>query len=280
MSTRIVRLFHLTLIASQIAGGLLTVPGPARAQAAQAHLWLARPIPGVRIDFGYPYGWNRKNQGPIHHGVDFPARRGTPALAAADGVVVFAGKDSETIIGLKPDFYGNAVILRHDLEAPGGGQLFTLYGHLNTIGVQAGQRVAKGQPIGTVGMTGIAIGPHLHFEVRAGDGLNYNAVRNPEVWYAPLPGHGVVVGRVLDANGNRAPGVRYVLSTASSVFPGWSYADPPLPSDPVYGENFAMNDVRAGCYRLRVRGGSGYAYDQPVCVKAGEAVIVEVKLTQ
>lgn len=249
----------------------------------QTHYLIGRPIPAsknVQPDFGFPYGWDRKGRSPIHHGVDIPNRRGTPVIAAADGTVFYAGTDMENLFGPKPDFYGNVIVIQHDFSAPEGGTVFTLYGHLNTIAVQTGQRVAIGEQIGTVGMTGIAIGPHSHLEVRIGDPQNYNAVRNPELWYAPLPGRGNLIGRMLDVNGNIAMGVRYVLSTSKNVYPSWTYADPSIPSDPLYNENFVMNDLRAGCYQFRVRGGTGYAADQAVCIEPGQTVFLEIRLTQ
>jgi hypothetical protein len=129
-------------------------------------------------------------------------------------------------------------------------------------------------------MTGIAIGSHLHFEVRIGSPEDYFAVRNPELWLKPLRGAGLLTGRMLDVNGNPALGVRYALSTASSVFPSFTYVDPALRSDSGYHENFAITDLAAGCYRMRVRGGAGYVFDQQVCITAGEATFIEARLTQ
>jgi len=86
----------------------------------------------------------------IHRGVDIPAPEGTPVLAMADGRVAFAGNMNG---------YGNVVILQH------GGATRSLYAHLATIDVAAGEEVRGRQTLGTVGHTGNATGPHLHFEV-------------------------------------------------------------------------------------------------------------------
>jgi murein DD-endopeptidase MepM/ murein hydrolase activator NlpD len=90
-----------------------------------------------------------------HTGVDFAAPMGTRVLASADGVVVAAGPRGG---------YGNAIELRHS------GGITTLYGHLSRFasGIHAGVHVTQGEPIGYVGMTGWATGPHLHYEFRVG----------------------------------------------------------------------------------------------------------------
>lgn len=260
----------------------MAAPTPVTAQTDVAtHYLLARPLPAsanVRPDMGFPYGWHRNHQSPIHHGMDYANRRGTPVIAAGAGTVFYAGSDAEMIVGPQPNFYGNVVILQHNFSAPEGGTVFTLYGHLNSIDVQTGQTVNQGDVIGRVGATGIAIGSHLHFEVRVGNPTDYNAVRNPELWYPPLAGRGKVIGRIVDVNGNLAMGVRFVFSTASSVLPSFTYAEPSIPVDPMYGENFVYGDLSAGCYRLRVRGGAGYAYDESVCVNAGQTIFLEVHL--
>ncbi len=88
-----------------------------------------------------------------HEGTDYAARPGTPVLAAGDGVVLRAGWAGG---------YGNLVELRH-LNG-----ITTRYGHLRGIGrkVRRGARVEQGQIIGYVGSTGLASGPHLHYEFR------------------------------------------------------------------------------------------------------------------
>jgi len=100
----------------------------------------------------------------VHTGLDIEAPHGTPVKAAARGELLFTG-------WLKG--YGQVIILDH------GGDMTTVYAHLSGIDVREGQVVEQGTPIGRVGNTGVATGPHLHFEVRinanAVDPLNYLA---------------------------------------------------------------------------------------------------------
>ena len=116
----------------------------------------APPPPSSPVTFAPPlYVPYTDGFGPrgarMHTGLDFPAPHGTPVLAARTGVVTVA----ESIAG-----YGSTVALKHELGAS------TLYAHLSAILVQPGEKVAAGQPLGRVGATGAATGPHLHFEVR------------------------------------------------------------------------------------------------------------------
>ncbi|HEY5501313.1 MAG TPA: M23 family metallopeptidase, partial [Candidatus Humimicrobiaceae bacterium] len=86
-----------------------------------------------------------------HTGVDLAAPYGTPILAADGGQVLQASYDGG---------YGNCILIYH------GGSFATFYGHMSGFAVSAGQMVKRGQVIGYVGATGLATGPHLHFEVR------------------------------------------------------------------------------------------------------------------
>jgi hypothetical protein len=88
-----------------------------------------------------------------HTGIDYGAPVGTPVRITADGVVEFAGVRGG---------YGNLVLVRH------GDGLSTYYGHLQSFsrGLKAGMAVRQGDILGTVGMTGLATGPHLHYELR------------------------------------------------------------------------------------------------------------------
>ena len=88
-----------------------------------------------------------------HQGTDFAAEYGTPVRSIADGTVAFAGREGD---------YGNMIEIRH------AGGVATRYGHLSAFapGIRAGVTVKQGQYIGNVGASGLATGPHLHFEVR------------------------------------------------------------------------------------------------------------------
>jgi murein DD-endopeptidase MepM/ murein hydrolase activator NlpD len=90
-------------------------------------------------------------EGAFHSGMDIAAPSGTPVRAAADGIVLHAGPGEAG--------YGNEILIDH------GSGMATKYGHLRRIFVIEGQEVRKGQIIGSVGMTGRATGPHLHYEV-------------------------------------------------------------------------------------------------------------------
>lgn len=98
----------------------------------------------------------------FHMGIDLAAPEGTPVLAPADGVVVLTG--AEGSLG-RYFGYGNHVVVAH------GGQVDTIYGHLDQVLVKAGDSVLRGQQIGLEGSTGYSTGPHLHFEVHAGGRL-------------------------------------------------------------------------------------------------------------
>jgi murein DD-endopeptidase MepM/ murein hydrolase activator NlpD len=103
-----------------------------------------------------------------HKGVDYAARTGTPIMAAGDARVSFVGWKNG---------YGRAVILDH------GQGRSTLYGHMSAWGKEkVGQHVSQGSTIGYVGMSGLATGPHLHYEFR----VNGNQV-NPLTVTMPKP---------------------------------------------------------------------------------------------
>jgi murein DD-endopeptidase MepM/ murein hydrolase activator NlpD len=117
--------------------------------------YLRSPLEYTRVSSGF--SGNRSH--PVfgydaaHRGVDYAAPTGTRVRAIGDGEVSFAGWQRG---------YGNVIEIRHD------GKYSTLYAHLNSIapGIRPRARIAQGDLIGTVGMTGWATGPHLHFELK------------------------------------------------------------------------------------------------------------------
>jgi murein DD-endopeptidase MepM/ murein hydrolase activator NlpD len=108
-----------------------------------------------------------------HRGVDYAAPIGTPVRAAGDGKVKFVGRQGG---------FGNVIELEH------GSGVVTVYGHLSRFAAQLrrGQRVDIGQVIGYVGMTGLATGPHLHYEYRV-NGVHKNPQTVPLPDAQPIP---------------------------------------------------------------------------------------------
>ena len=102
-----------------------------------------------------------------HKGIDYAAPMGTPVRAAGDGRVAYAGPKGG---------YGNVVELEHSRS------ITTVYGHLSRFakGTRAGAHVVQGEVIAYVGMTGLATGPHLHYEYRVN-----GVFKNPQT--VPLP---------------------------------------------------------------------------------------------
>lgn len=117
--------------------------------------FLKSPMPFTRISSGF----SNARYHPVlkewraHRGIDYAAPTGTPIRAISDAVVGFVGKQGG---------YGNLIVLSHQ------GPYSSAYGHLSRFGkgIKRGARVNQGQVIGYVGATGLATGPHLHYEFR------------------------------------------------------------------------------------------------------------------
>jgi murein DD-endopeptidase MepM/ murein hydrolase activator NlpD len=137
---------------------------------AMRKAFLRAPVDFTRVSSAF----NPRRQHPIlnlirgHMGTDYAAPTGTPVHAAGDGRVSFAGRRGG---------YGNAVVLTH------GSTVSTLYGHLSRFAriTHVGAHVQQGDVIAYVGMTGLATGPHLHYEY-----LTNGVHRNPQT--VQLPG--------------------------------------------------------------------------------------------
>lgn len=131
--------------------------------------FLMAPVDFTRISSSF----NPRRRHPIyktnrpHRGVDYAASRGTPVFASGDGRVTRAGYTKAN---------GNYIVIAH------GEQYVTKYLHLHKRKVKKGQRVTQSQVIGTVGSTGAATGPHLHYEF-----LMNGVHRNPRTIHKKLP---------------------------------------------------------------------------------------------
>lgn len=137
--------------------------------------FLRSPIDFARISSHF----NPSRRHPVlhtlraHRGTDYAAGSGTPIKATGEAKVVFAGRKGG---------YGNVVILQH------GQSITTLYAHMKGFarGIRSGKRVSQGQVIGYVGSTGLASGPHLHYEFRV-NGVHKNPVTVKLPNAAPVP---------------------------------------------------------------------------------------------
>ncbi len=254
------------------------------------HFLFGRPVgPDATSDipvWTYLYGTTMAGAEAVHHGEEFANPIGTPLIAVADGTVVTAGDDSNPICGPgndqlcgeRLDFYGNVVVIRLD-QTYRNQPVFALYGHMSKIDVQVGQHISAGYKIGEVGASGVAEGPHVHFEVRVGVN-DYAHTRNPILWMRPKPGHGALAGLAQDRNGNPLGGLTVNLYADNE---NQDYVEdvetygrdehPPVKSDDVLRENWAMADIPAGKYMLRVTIG-GLNYIRHITVDDGRLSFV------
>jgi murein DD-endopeptidase MepM/ murein hydrolase activator NlpD len=127
--------------------------------------FLRSPIAFSRVSSGFTMSRFHPvlNKWRAHKGVDFAAAMGTPVKATSDGTVSFVGQQNG---------YGNVIMLKHQSN------LSTVYGHLSRFskGLHNGEHVRQGDVIGFVGMTGLASGPHLHYEFKI-DGQQRDPLR-------------------------------------------------------------------------------------------------------
>ena len=227
-----------------------------------AHAFVARPIVdeegNPHIDGTYRYGSTMGGNFQQHQGVEFNNPAGTPVRAIGEGAVVYAGPAEAGAL---------TVAILHDRKIDGQ-NLYSVYYHNSSLGVQRGQRVAEGDIIARVGNTGRATNDHLHLEVHVAPANTDTSLivnpqerfprftTNPQLWLRPLPGTGIVAGRVRDAQGNAVPGARvHGLVLPYPEETPFSFAETyreRARSAPGYGEDFAVGDVPAGTYLLGV----------------------------
>ena len=282
----------LTTTQSSLAANVLVtstpiVPGgpwptPDVSQASD-HYWLGRPTgPGTTqwASPFYPYASTGQGAYLVHHGADIANPLGTPLYAPADGTVVFAGPDDQVAVGPTTNFFGIPVVIELDRryrDQP----VYVLLGHMSSTTVTPGQHVQRGQQVGAVGSTGIALGPHVHVEVRIGVN-DYDHTVNPEFWLEPLAGHGTVAGRVLTADGRHLPEVPLLFYPGpnfnSPRYYAYTYIDGLglINPDEQWGENFLLSDLPAGDYLVEATV-NGKVYRQNVTVQAGKTSWVEIR---
>jgi murein DD-endopeptidase MepM/ murein hydrolase activator NlpD len=217
------------------------------------HFYFTRPNPADQVNWPIPdyrYG-GVFFENTVHTGIDIEAKTGTPVLASGPGTVVWAGWGLFSgVEGNDSDPYGKAVSIRHDFGYQGK-PLYTVYAHMSKVDVTVGQHVDGGEQLGLVGDTGRTTGPHLHFEVR----LEYNTFHhtlNPELWLSPPQGWGVLVGQLIQGNGEliRTYPVRVISVETGRVREVRTYGTGATNPDPYYKENMVLSDLPAGLYRV------------------------------
>jgi hypothetical protein len=228
---------------------------------APTHGFFARPIRddegNPHIDATYRYGSTMGGNFQQHQGVEFNNPAGTTVRAIGAGTVAYAGPAEAGAL---------TVAILHDRRA-GDRYLYSVYYHNSSLETRTGQRVNEGDVIARVGNTGRATNDHLHLEVHVATATDSAAIvnpqerfprftANPQLWIRPLPGTGIVAGRVRDAQGNPVPGARihglvlpYPEETPFSFVE--TYRDR-AHSTPGYDEDFAIGDVPAGTYLIGV----------------------------
>ena len=219
------------------------------------HFFLNRPIQSNEVNWPNPqyrYGSTLLGEEDMHTGIDISASRGAPVVAAGAGEVVSAGYGLYRGVEDITDPYGLAVAILHDFGYEGK-PLYSVYAHMGSIDVWPGEQVEAGQKLGTVGETGDASGPHLHFEVRLGEN-RYFSTRNPELWLVPYEGWGVLAGYVENSFGRP---LYEQLIEITSLETGehwnvWTYAQGTVIADDHFGENFVISDLPAGPYEVLI----------------------------
>jgi hypothetical protein len=229
------------------------------------------------VDPSYRYASTANGTRDPHHGVEFLNKFGTPVYAAGDGVVLFAGPDNQPVYSPWMDYYGNLVVIEHEND------LYSLYAHLSMILVKQGQTIVAGDPIGEVGQTGVAIGSHLHFEIRRGDVEQDSSTQNPELWLIPNQdesGYPLGAIRLFIVDPVHLP-VNYAEFTLQH------FLDRSQPSDATYygstyssnmlkdAENAGMSDLPPGIYRIALTH-NGHVYERWVEVESGKLTQVVI----
>jgi murein DD-endopeptidase MepM/ murein hydrolase activator NlpD len=258
----------------------------AQAPTDHRHAWFRRPIApedgNPYTDGTYRYASTMGGNFQQHQGVEFNNPAGMPVHAVGDGIVVFAGA---------AEAGSNTVAILHDRRWQDQ-FVFSTYYHNSALDVRAGQRVSAGDVIARVGNTGRATNDHLHLEIHVAPTQDSAAIVNPderfppytvnpELWLEPMPGTGVVAGRVTNSAGQPVRGARiYGLVRPYPAETPYSFAETYGDrgrGDPAYGEHFAVGDVPAGDYLIGVDIDDTRVWRR-IRVEAGKVTFVEFSL--
>lgn len=252
------------------------------------HSWFGRPVALQEqpyVDQTYRYGSTMGGNFQQHQGIEFNGGEGMPVRAIGPGVVAFAG---EAEAGAR------TVAIRHDRTLESGDTtyfVYSVYYHNSALLTEVGARVDEGAVIARVGNTGRATNDHLHLEVHAvpvdSVGLVVDAAQrfppystNPELWIAPLPGTGIVAGRVTDPLGAPVARARiYGLVKPEPQETPLSFVETygdRARGTPAYREHFAIGDVPAGEYVLAVEI-DGQSVRRRIRVAPGKVTWVEFR---
>ena len=235
------------------------------------------PPANTSIDRTYRFASTANGTRDPHRGVEFLNKFGTPLFAAGEGTVIFAGPDEQAVYSPWRNFYGNLVVIEH------ADSLYTLYAHLSEIKVDPGQHVSAGDQIGAVGQTGVAIGSHLHFEVRRGDVEDYLSPQNPELWLVPNQDEtgrllGALQLSVVDSTGQFVNRAEYTLEH----FPDGTQPSDAIQYEVTYAaellhgeENAGISDLVPGIYRLALTY-NGHIHERWVEVESGRLTQVVI----
>ena len=210
------------------------------------HQWMLRPVgPDDQNcrDQTYLYGSTMGGNFRQHQGNEYNNPEGIPLLAVDNGVIVF----TDSTIG--------HTVLKCDTKQEGK-DVFAHYHHQSKILKKVGDRVARGDTIGEIGKKGNVTNEHLHFEMAYSDmdspKDHPSHTRNSELWIAPLPGCGTIVGQLVDKDDKPVQGARiYGLTKPIPSETPFSFAETykdAVNSDESYNENFAIGDVPEGDY--------------------------------
>jgi hypothetical protein len=238
------------------------------------HQWMLRPVRPYDQnlkDQTYLYGSTMGGNFRQHQGNEYNAPEGTPLLAVDDGSIVFINRE-----------IGHSVLKCEHKE--GDFFVYAHYHHQHDIFKNVGDKVKRGDVIGSIGKKGNVTNEHLHFEVslsKLDDSNQESHTRNPELWVEPLPGTGTVVGKVVDDTGAPVHGVRvYGITKPVPTESPFSFAETykdSVHADESHNENFVISDVPEGSYVISARSGEKSSTVR-VIVEAGKITDVAMML--